>query len=156
MMANPLMVALDADRNGEISAEEIKNAAAALKKLDKNGDGKLTRDELRPEFPAGAGGPGGFRGPGAAPGGQPGAAGMVERMMGLDANKDGKVDKGEMPERMQRMLERADLNGDGAIDRQEAEKLAEQFQQRAGGQRGAGRGPGGGPPSGKPRPDRPE
>jgi len=43
------MMALDTDKNGEISAKEIQNAAAALKKLDKNGDGKLTRDELRPQ-----------------------------------------------------------------------------------------------------------
>ncbi len=53
----PVLAALDADKNGEISAEEIDNAAAALKKLDKNGDGKLTEDELRPNFPGGRGGP---------------------------------------------------------------------------------------------------
>jgi hypothetical protein len=55
----PLMVALDADANGEISAEEIEGAAAALKKLDKNSDGVLTREELRPDF---GGREGGFRG----------------------------------------------------------------------------------------------
>ena len=46
----PIMAALDADGNGEISAEEIKAAPAALKKLDKNKDGKLTEAELRPTF----------------------------------------------------------------------------------------------------------
>ncbi|MFQ3167489.1 MAG: hypothetical protein ACI8QI_000015 [Limisphaerales bacterium] len=46
----PVMAALDKDGNGEISAEEIKGAVAALKKLDKNKDGKLTEDELRPSF----------------------------------------------------------------------------------------------------------
>ena len=46
----PVMVALDSDGNGEISSEEIKGAVAALKKLDKNKDGKLTEDELRPSF----------------------------------------------------------------------------------------------------------
>ena len=44
----PVMAALDADGNGEISAEEIKAAPDALKKLDKNKDGKLTEAELRP------------------------------------------------------------------------------------------------------------
>ena len=44
----PLMLALDADKDGEISADEIENAVAALKKLDNDGNGKLTRDELRP------------------------------------------------------------------------------------------------------------
>jgi hypothetical protein len=31
-----------------IDAEEISNAPAALRTLDKNGDGQLTPDELRP------------------------------------------------------------------------------------------------------------
>lgn len=59
-MMLPLVATLDADGNGEISAEEITNAAAALKKLDKNGDGKLTRDE----YMGMRGGPGGPGGPG--------------------------------------------------------------------------------------------
>jgi hypothetical protein len=68
----PVLAALDADKNGEISAEEIDNAAAALKKLDKNGDGKLTEEELRPNFPGGRGGPGGRPGgEGGRPGGPP-------------------------------------------------------------------------------------
>ena len=46
----PVMAALDTDGNGEISESEIKGAVAALKKLDKNKDGKLTEDELRPSF----------------------------------------------------------------------------------------------------------
>lgn len=54
----PLVNALDADSDGEISAAEIANAAAALKKLDKNGDGKLTRDEFMGQRPGGPGGPG--------------------------------------------------------------------------------------------------
>lgn len=37
--------ALDADQSGTIEEAEIKNAVAALKKLDENGDGKLTDDE---------------------------------------------------------------------------------------------------------------
>lgn len=48
---SPLMDALDANHDGIIDANEIANAPAALKKLDKNGDGKLTPDELRPQRP---------------------------------------------------------------------------------------------------------
>lgn len=47
----PLETALDADDDGEISAGEIDNAPAVLKKLDKDGDGKLTPEEYRPPHP---------------------------------------------------------------------------------------------------------
>ena len=46
----PVLAALDRDGNGEISAAEIAAASAALKTLDKNSDGKLSADELRPRF----------------------------------------------------------------------------------------------------------
>jgi hypothetical protein len=55
---NPVIAALDANHDGEIDASEINNAPAALRKLDKNGDGKLTRDELRPANRNGGGGGG--------------------------------------------------------------------------------------------------
>jgi hypothetical protein len=46
---NPIIAALDPNGDGVIDASEINNAPAALRKLDKNGDGKLTREELRGE-----------------------------------------------------------------------------------------------------------
>ena len=57
----PLLHLFDANHDGVIDADEIANAPAALKALDKNGDGQLTADELRP--PRGPGGPGGPGGP---------------------------------------------------------------------------------------------
>ena len=52
----PLMAALDANHDGVIDETEIKNAPEALRKLDKDGDGKLTLEELRPpRRPEGAG-----------------------------------------------------------------------------------------------------
>jgi predicted anti-sigma-YlaC factor YlaD len=48
MSYHPVLAALDADHDGEISAAEIDRAAAALKKLDRNHDGYLTADELLP------------------------------------------------------------------------------------------------------------
>lgn len=43
-----LIRALDANSDGVIDEQEIANASNALAKLDRNGDGKITRDELRP------------------------------------------------------------------------------------------------------------
>jgi len=58
MKFHPVLAALDSNRDGEISASEIRNAAAALRTLDVNHDGKLTEDELlpliNPAGPAGA------------------------------------------------------------------------------------------------------
>lgn len=54
----PVIAVLDANRDGIIDASEIANASKALLTLDKNGDGQLTIDELRPPRPEGdAGGP---------------------------------------------------------------------------------------------------
>ena len=47
----PVIAALDADRNGTISAEELEGATEALKKLDVNQDGELSPEEMRPAGP---------------------------------------------------------------------------------------------------------
>ena len=53
IMMSPVMMALDADGDGELSAKEIENAPARLKTLDKDKDGKLSAEELRrPADPA--------------------------------------------------------------------------------------------------------
>ncbi len=53
-MVPPLFQALDVNGDKVIDADEIKNAAEALKKLDKDGDGKITLEEMRPARPDGA------------------------------------------------------------------------------------------------------
>jgi len=46
----PVLKALDSDGDKVISEKELKNASKSLIKLDKNGDGNLTIDEIRPSF----------------------------------------------------------------------------------------------------------
>jgi hypothetical protein len=62
----PIITALDLNGDSVIDAEEITKASELLKKLDKNGDGKLTSDEYLPPHPMGMGRPGmgGFSGQG--------------------------------------------------------------------------------------------
>ena len=50
MRFSPILSALDGDHDGTIGAEEIQAAPAALKALDKNGDGALMQEEVRPNF----------------------------------------------------------------------------------------------------------
>lgn len=168
---HPIVTAIDKNKDGVLTEDEIKDAVAALKTLDKNKDGKLTQDEMRPSFggrggnrfggpPGGQGGPGGrggFDGPPGGQGGHSGPAGSqggginyADRIMIHDENKDGKVSKDELPTRMQRLLDRGDINKDGFIDKSEADKLAATMSQGAAGSSG-GRSPQGGPGEGRPQ-----
>jgi hypothetical protein len=45
---DPVLAAVDSNGDGVISADEIRDSAAALRKLDKDGDGRVTREEAMP------------------------------------------------------------------------------------------------------------
>ena len=110
MRFNPVLAVLDADHSGEISASEIQNAPAALRALDRNGDGRLTQDEVLPDPVANA-------------------VGLVMR---LDQNGDGKISaderSGELASRYQDLLDAADQNKDGVVTEEE---LAIEIRRRA-------------------------
>lgn len=112
----PLFRVLDANQDGVIDAGEIANAAAALKKLDLNGDGRLTPDEYRPPRPGGGGPPRtGSGGPGDGPSLRP----AVLRTGG--GSEDAGPDQGQKPPRppIDTVL---DENGDEVIDAAEIAK----------------------------------
>src|SRR5262245_40774854 len=57
---------------------------------------------------------------------RPGGLGVddvVARLMAFDKNKDGKITRDELPERMQFLIELGDTNKDGALDVDEIKKL---------------------------------
>ncbi len=140
----PLLLALDADQDGEVSAAEIENAVAALKTLDKNNDGKLSSEELRPQFGfpggrVGPGGPGDFGPPGGpgdfgppgGPGGfgPPGGPGMpgpgggfrlppMPLMEALDADNDEEISASEIKNAIP-ALKKLDKNSDGKLSSEE-------------------------------------
>ena len=117
---SPLFAALDVNHDGVIDSNEIANAPAALKTLDKNGDGQLTPDELRPQF--GPGGPGGEGAPPPPPEGQDGTDAKHRPpppppdpiMSALDVNHDGVIDASEIAN-ASAALKTLDKNGDGQL-----------------------------------------
>ncbi|MEZ5354084.1 MAG: EF-hand domain-containing protein [Bryobacteraceae bacterium] len=123
---SPVVTILDADRDGAISADEIAKASVSLMKLDKDHDGMLSLDEVRPNFGEGRGRGGREGGPGGpgGPGGMDPAA-MTKRLLEFDRNGDGTLSKDEIPERMQGMIARGDLDKDGSLSAEELKKMAE-------------------------------
>lgn len=148
---SPILNAIDTNQDGVLSAAEIAASVAELKKLDKNGDGKLSREEagIRMDQLPGRGGGGRGRGPGEGrgPGGEgrgPGGGGrgeqetpapppsaddMTATLMMFDANHNGQLEKSEVPERFQGLFERGDTNKDGILTKDEIAALAQASRQ---------------------------
>ena len=125
MQMFPVMAALDADQDGTLSAREIENASKSLMKLDKNGDGVISAEELRPDpskFQSMMGGiVAGGKGMLA---GQPSATMMMRMFETRDKNGDGKLSGDEIPEQLKNRLAAIDQDGDGAIQKSEIERAA--------------------------------
>jgi Ca2+-binding EF-hand superfamily protein len=64
---------------------------------------------------------------GRGPGGPGSLNDLAAMIMGFDADGDGRVTRAELPERMRQRFERMDDNGDGAIDAEEAQAVAERM-----------------------------
>lgn len=131
---NPIVRALDADKNGEVSAAEIANAATALRTLDTDNNGALSIAELHPARPANAPTPpagvtppaGGTR-PSRPAGGPPSVGAGRPRpmdpvMLALDADKDGALSASEIAGAARSLLA-LDANKDGKLTRDELRPL---------------------------------
>jgi hypothetical protein len=115
----PIDTALDTSGDGVIDASEIAGASTALKSLDKNGDGQLTRDECLPSRPGGEGGSGGPGGRGGQKGlggkGGPGGNRPAPPIFtALDADGDGVISASEIAT-APASLKKLDQDGDGRL-----------------------------------------
>jgi len=108
----------------ECCAGELQTAYDALRKLDRNHDGKIDAEELRQ-------------------GREAMIAARVDRILkALDANKDGKISKDEARGMIREHFQQLDRNGDGYVDRQELMRgAAERPKAAAGEKTGQGRSP---------------
>ena len=146
MVTLPVLRALDADGDGEISKSEIEGASKALAALDKDGDGKLSREEILPNFTGTSfpGRPGPDGRPGQPGAGRPNPEELLRRLKEADKNGDGKISKEEAPDQMKDRFDRIDANGDGQLDETEIKAMLERMRDFG------GRRPEGGRPEGRP------
>ncbi|MEO7100921.1 MAG: EF-hand domain-containing protein [Luteolibacter sp.] len=108
----PLFAVLDADHDGILSEAEIKAASEDLAKLDRNGDGQITAEELRMPPPPPKDGDVQKDPP---PGGKRPVPPVIAV---LDADHDGTVSAKEM-EGAPESLKELDKDGDGELSPEE-------------------------------------
>jgi Ca2+-binding EF-hand superfamily protein len=125
---NAMFERLDQNGDGVLTSEEVPEERQRffdrmMQRADQNQDGNLTREEFTASMNDGGGGRGPMRG------GRFDAESMFER---FDSNGDGEITQDEIPQRAQRMMQ-MDQNGDGVLTREELS------------QGPPGRGPGGRP-----------
>jgi hypothetical protein len=108
----PFFAALDADRNGALSDDEIDGAPEVLRKLDKDGDGKITLEEFRMPPPRPPGDQEKPKNP------RPPKGPVPPVIAALDADRDGTISAEEMQDASE-SLNKLDKNDDGEISPEE-------------------------------------
>jgi Ca2+-binding EF-hand superfamily protein len=121
---SPVLNILDADQDGAVSATELAAAPSMLPRLDKDGDGKLNLAEAglqripTPDRPVEE-----------PPSPPPTVDNLVSDLLMFDANEDGKLEKKEVPARMQGIFDRGDSNHDQVLSHEELVAMSEENHQ---------------------------
>ena len=116
----PLQKALDTNRDGELSPDEISASTTVLEGLDKNGDGALTRKEFLPKPPKDKDEQGNEGAPPPPPPGKDGKKNPPPPpiIRALDLDKDGVISAEEIDAAPESLLI-LDKDDDGTISRKE-------------------------------------
>ncbi len=112
------LAAFDKDGDGKITRDEYQGNAQLFDRLDKNGDGSIGRDEL-PKLPA------------TPKKGQARPAGaMADRLKAMDTDGDGKLTRDEYQGNAQ-LFDRLDQDSDGSLTGDELRSAANRLMNRA-------------------------
>jgi len=127
------LLKMDKNADGKLSKEEVgERYQRLIARADKDNDGVASKEEIEAiaKSEAGAGNVRGGFGGGLFGGGGGGNSFFADN----DVNKDGKLTRDELPERMRDNFERVDTNKDGALDKSEVETWLQSFRNRSGGE----------------------
>ncbi|MCP4194707.1 MAG: YHYH protein, partial [Planctomycetaceae bacterium] len=128
---DPIVSALDVNRDGRIDKTELRGAATALRKLDKNKDGQITAEEIRGpggvrqggprDRPRGGGGPPGqASGPrGLGPGDGPRQPWILVHADEIDLDKNKIISRDEIVGEATKAFAGYDTNNDGKLSQSE-------------------------------------
>lgn len=118
---------LDKNGDGSLSKDEVPEQSwERLSKFDKDSDGVVTKEEMAAGFALMRAAKGGEGGDGK--GARRGTGGPLESGPGaafgrFDKDNDGKLSESEVPAEMWSKLRKADTDGDGLVSREELEKV---------------------------------
>jgi Ca2+-binding EF-hand superfamily protein len=119
----PMLPVLDPDNDGRFTLRELRGLVDAVKQFDRNGDGQITQDELRPTIRVGFGlGAGVHRELSEVRRVHPPRAAQVagpEWFVRMDRNKDNDLTRKEFPG-TDEQFDRLDADGDGLVSAEEA------------------------------------
>lgn len=157
----PLFDTLDRDHDQKISAEEIESATGSLHELDIDGDGVLSREEMRPKPPEGAPDDGAAPPAGPPPEEVEGKPARRPKhpvpplVAALDTDGNGELSADEIDE-APASLAKLDTNRDGELTPHELRPARPRRQNEDARDQGANEPPTGRPPGGHPQgPGRP-